>query len=185
MDKNNFLNQLRRVSLSSLFALGLIGLTGCETMKPKSLLAEAPTLVGNISVEPRGRNWQIQSMGESAGRRFMIRTFATSCDDRSGNLYFDGPPGHYEPMASVHMSGQRIEDQLFRRLCSAGVPLVDQAERSQPNSQNQQNSLSPQSRDIMMQHLLNQALPQRAPSSETRCQRVPYSRTGEVVCNTN
>lgn len=185
MDKNSFLNQLRRVSLSSLFALGLIGLTGCETMKPKSLLSEAPTLVGNVSVQPYGRNWKISSMGESAGRRFRINTVVTDCDDQSGTINFDGPPGHYEPMASVHITGQRIEDQLFRRLCSAGVPLVDQAERNQPKSQNQQNSMSPQSREILMQHLLNQATPQRAPSSETRCQRVPNSRTGEVVCNTN
>lgn len=185
MDKNNFLNQLCRVSLSSLFALGLIGVTGCETTQTKSLLSEPPTLIGNVSVQPRGNNWQIQSMGESAGRRFMVNTFVTSCDDRSGTLYFDGPSGHFEPTRPVHMSGQRIEDQLFRRLCTVGVPLVNQAERTQPNPSNQQNSMSPQSREILMQHLLNQASPQRAPSSETRCQRVPFSRTGEVVCNTN
>lgn len=185
MDKKHFSDQLSGSFLYGLFALCLFGLTGCETTQPKSLLSEAPTLVGNVSVQPRGNNWQIQSMGESAGRRFMVNTFVTSCDDRSGTLYFDGPPGHFEPTRPVHMSGQRIEDQLFRRLCSVGVALVNQAERTQPNPPSQQNSMSPQSREILMQHLLNQASPQRAPSSETRCQRVPYSRTGEVVCNTN
>ena len=185
MDKKHFSDQLGWISLHCFFALGVLGLTGCQTMQPKSLLSETPTLVGNVSVQPRGVNWEIQSMGESAGRRFVVKTFVTSCDDQSGTLYFDGPPGHFEPTRRVHLKGELIEDQLFRRLCSAGVPLVNQAERSQPGPANQQNSMSPQTREIMMQHLLNQTLPQRAPSSETRCHRVPNSTTGEVVCNTN
>jgi len=159
-------------------------ISGCATSQPASLLSDATSLLGRPSISPWGRNWKIAWTAETDGHRFVIYTAATSCDDRSGVLFVDGVPGRYEPTKQVVFQGPKTEDRLFSRLCAAGIPLVDLAERNQPKQANNQNATNPESRAILMQHLLNQAMPPPTPSTETRCKRVPYSTTGEVVCNT-
>jgi hypothetical protein len=176
----------RALACGALISLAA-AVSGCVTSPPAppaSLLSDATSFLGRPSVSPYGQNWRISWTAETNGRRFVIYTAATSCDDRSGNLHVDSPPGRYEPSKQVVFDGPKAEDRLFKRLCLAGIPLVDTAERNQPKQANNQNSMSPESRAILMQHLLNQAMPPPTPSTETRCKRVPYSTTGEVVCNT-
>jgi|GEM_PF-4590070 len=162
-------------------------ISGCVTSPPAppaSLLSDATSLLGRPSVSPWGRNWKIAWTAETDGRRFVIYTAATDCEDRSGVLFVDSPPGRYEPSRRVVFDGRQAEDRLFKRLCSTGYSMAMAANRSQPPSASNDSQMSPESRAILMQHLLNQAMPPPTPSTETRCKRVPYSTTGEVVCNT-
>jgi len=172
----------RALACGALISLAA-AVSGCVTSPPAppaSLLSDATSLLGRPSVSPYGQNWRISWAAETDSRRFVLFTYVTSCEDKSGRLYVD----NYESLGLAVIGGKRVEDKFLLRLCAAGVPLVDLAERNQPKQANNQNSMSPGSRAILMQHLLNQAMPPPTPSTETRCKRVPYSTTGEVVCNT-
>jgi len=165
----------------------VLTVTGCVTTQTAlraPLVSDATTLVGTPSVSSWGRNWKISWTAESKGERFEIYTAATDCEDRSGVLFVDGPTGRFEPTRRVILGGPKAEDRLFTRLCSTGYALANTANRNQPRQAANDSQMSPQSRAVLMQHLLNQAMPPQTPATETRCQRVPYSTTGEVVCNT-
>jgi hypothetical protein len=130
-------------------------------------------------------NWRIESTAEESARRFTVHTYASDCSDRSGKLFVDGPTGRYEPTLDVVSVGSRPEDKLFLRLCAEGLPQARaQAARRPAPTTEKDREMSPAERAILLQHMLNNALPQTSPSSETRCERVRGSTTGEVVCKT-
>jgi len=162
----------------------LLPVAGCVTVPvPKPLVTDATSLLGRPFVSPWGRNWKVSWLAESDGQRFELYTAATDCDSRSGLLFVDGA-ARFEPSKHVVFRGSKPEDRLFTRLCSTGMPMVYVAQQNRPPQAPSTSSdeLDPASRAILMQHLLNQAMP--PPPSETRCERVPYSRTNEVVCTT-
>ena len=177
---------MKLVLALGIVAVQLVGISGCAITAIKPPISEATVLVGDVSAYPAGRNFRISSMAEDSGRRFSIATYATSCDDRSGDLFLNGSSGQYLPSVKVFIGGSRPEDKIFGAMCSRGLKIVDRLQANGPASVgNRDGAMSPEARSILLQHLLNNALPPQSPTVETRCEKVRNSTTGEIVCRTN
>jgi hypothetical protein len=176
------MNTTTSLATSSIVAACALATAGCATSpppRPTPLITQATALLGRPSVSSWGQNWQIESLAEDAGRRFTVYTYASDCSDRAGKLFFRTP----YVAKDVYANGATAEDKLFAKLCQAGMPIAYQNERSRPKTPDSASTgMSPQERAVMLQHLLNQAMPQQQQPIETKCERTINSPTGQIVC---
>ena len=167
-------------------AIVFAALSGCasdqESQYKDYVLSEQTQLLPDSArVRPRGYNWYIEAYALNGSRRIELGVYATDCDDKSGGLWVENPRSALPNRQKVIWGTSTVADRFFTAICTVGIPMVDRAMAAE-SGRPPPRQMSPQERAVLLQQLLNMNLPQQAPSTETRCEREPLSRTGAIVC---
>lgn len=167
--------------------LGLAGAIAACALPEKApdrryQLTETTVLIPeSIRVSPRGNNWLIEAYAQNGDSRMSLRVYATSCDDRSGNLWLERPNSSIDQPVKAIWGSRTVVDKFFTAICTVGNPMVDRAMAAE-SGRPPPRQMSPQERAVLLQHILRGTLPSDSRQIETRCERVPGSPTGAVVC---
>lgn len=115
-------------------------LAGCASLSSNIASGNFSYLSSDVSVSPFGSNYEISTMLESGNQRVIAKTFATACQNGFGDVTVEGRNFLDTKSYPASMTGDKGQDEIFKRLCIKGMPIAYAKEDRLSDSDKQKRS---------------------------------------------